>query len=738
MSSNRFSGLNIVLLVVTVLSLMVGAYGFVSGGLDESPRSSIQVEAGELGSAFEGDGPTNTKPLDDDFDRNNPKPETRPRPTNDGSKTPKPGTTSTEEDSLLPEITTKSQPTDRGNAVIQGSVIGANGGPVADATITARRSDLDLEPPKFDGEDLEQYRRDVSGFLKKAAQETRSTETDGQGNFRFEGLDPTLAYDLTASSDTRGSAEQKRVAAGDTVVLLLSAESMLIGRVETADGQPVKKFSVKAWRPNRQWEATNQSFEDEQGRFSMPGKNGSMQVEVTATGLTHTEPADVEVGPDAQEVVIVLDQAAILTGIVSDKAGNPLADVRVTVGGGNDQRRNRWNQSDNGPSARTDSKGRYRFETLPPKETKLTAELGEMSETQTTTLVKGDNQLDFSMDIGAVIKLRLTDPSGKALEPDNIWFQQKDGRGWPRPERMPSKEPGLAEYVGLVPGEYSMTVSAAGFPAIKQDIQVNAGDNEFDLKFSTGAMLTGTVSSSSGSKVSNIGVRLRKQDEERWGGWGTGRYAQVGEDGTYKLGPAEPGQWRLEVYTTGNWTEVYGDTISLSEGDNSHNITVDAGSSVIVKLVDAEGNPISWGNITLQGTRSYNGSSNGDGVATISFVEVGSYNLVATSRGLAAPTQFVSLRAGDNQFTVQLQKPNSCRLTHVYPDTQASRAGMQEGDLVTEYNGVTITSWRQLGQEIRKTKAADDVTVLVDRGGSMLTMNIKGGTVGIEGADAVR
>ncbi|MCA8944663.1 MAG: PDZ domain-containing protein, partial [Planctomycetes bacterium] len=123
---------------------------------------------------------------------------------------------------------------------------------------------------------------------------------------------------------------------------------------------------------------------------------------------------------------------------------------------------------------------------------------------------------------------------------------------------------------------------------------------------------------------------------------------------------------------------------------------------------------------------------------TISFVEVGSYNLVATSRGLAAPTQFVSLRAGDNQFTVRLQKPNSCRLTHVYPDTQASKAGMQVGDLVTEYNGVVITSWRQLGQEIRKTKATDDVTVLVDRGGSMLTMNIKGGTVGIEGADAVR
>ena len=55
-----------------------------------------------------------------------------------------------------------------------------------------------------------------------------------------------------------------------------------------------------------------------------------------------------------------------------------------------------------------------------------------------------------------------------------------------------------------------------------------------------------------------------------------------------------------------------------------------------------------------------------------------------------------------------------------------------------EYNGEAVSSWRGLSQAIRRTKNTDDVIVLIERGGSMLTMNIKGGTVGIEGTDGVR
>ncbi|MCA8916764.1 MAG: carboxypeptidase regulatory-like domain-containing protein [Planctomycetes bacterium] len=737
MSSSRFSGLNIALLGVAVISLMFGAYGFFVGGMGGSSPATNAVGTAALDGDLDRDADRPAPLSEDSGNKNN---RTTKRESNTGkspteSKDPAPTYNNPDD---IPEVEVASNPSDSGNAEIRGVVLDPNGAPVPNATVTARRSDLELKPPQYEQDEIERYRTEVSEFLARTARETRTTSSNEDGAFAFKGLDETLAYDLSATCDSVGAGEISRVAAGDKVIILLSSESMLLGRVETTDGKPVTSFSVRYWRQNRQWQASTRNFDDEEGRFSIPAKAGFMQLQVTATGFTHDKPTDVQVGESNEETVIVVDTAAILSGIVTDKEGSPLPGVDVRVGGGDDNRRG-WGQQNSGPSATTDSKGRYRFDTLAPKETKFTASLGEMSESSTVTLVQGENKLDFQMDVGAILRIRLTDPNGKPVEADQIWFQEKGNRGWPRPERMPGKEPGLAEYAGMKPGEYVMTVSAGGFPAVKQDIKVDGGSNEISVKFTNGAMLTGIVSSSTGSKIANISVRLRKSEEGPWGGWGTGRIAQVDAEGNYKLGPAEPGQWTLEVYSNSDWNNsVYTNTITLAEGDNVQHVSVDAGATVICKVVDEAGNAVSWANIQLQGVKSYNQNSSNDGTATISFVEVGSYTLIASSRGLASPAQFISLRAGDNPITVTLQKPNSCRLTHVYPDTQASKAGLQVGDLIVEYNGAAITSWGGLSKAIGATKATDDVTVLVERGGSMLTLTLKGGYVGIEGTDAVR
>ena len=736
MSFTRFNGLSIALLCVTVLSLMFGAYGFMSGGISDTKPTTNTVGLATLDeddTFRESASPLGDKNPGSDV------PEKRPAiPTSD-TRTDTPSNKNVTTNTDLPKIEVTGQPSDSGDAVIHGVVLNQAGAPVANAAVTARRSDLDLSPPRFQENELERFRDEVSNFLSRTARETRTTASSKDGEFTFKGLDATLAYDLTANSDGVGAGDLSRVAAGDKVIILLSGESLLLGRVETSDGKPITKFSVRYWRQNRQWETSTRDFDDEGGRFSIPAKPGLMQLQVTATGFTHDKPADVQINGSTDETVIVVDQAAILTGVVTDKEGKPLSGVEVRVGGDDDERRN-WNRNRSGEQkATTDSKGRYRFDTLAPKETKFTASLGEMSTTNTTTLVQGDNTLDFQMDVGGILRIRLIDPEGNPVEPDTIWFQEKGNRGWPRPERMPGKEPGLAEYAGMKPGEYTMTASAGGFPAIKQDIKVTEGDNEISLKFTRGAMLKGTVSSTSGSKISGISVRLRKQEEGPWSGWGTGRIAQVDAEGNFKLGPAEPGQWTLEVYLNSDWNNsVYSNAITLAEGENVQAVSVDAGATVIAKVLDENGNSISWASVQLQGVKSYNQNSNGEGIATLSFVEVGSYTVIASSRGLAAPSQFVSVRSGDNQITITLQKPNSCRLTHVYPDTQASKAGLQAGDLIIEHNGTAITSWGALSKAIAGTKQGDEVSLLVERGGSMLTVALKGGYVGIEGTDAVR
>lgn len=734
MSSNRLSGLNILLLVVTVLSLMVGAYGFIIGGSDPNGPSANTVvmlpDDEPLDEPREGPG---LRYLDES-DRDKPRETvTRPpvRTDTGGNRTPltKPDI----EIDLGPE---DEPPTDSGNAAISGTVVGVDGQPFAGATVSAVRSDLDLDPPEMNGGNVDEYREQVTEFLKRAARETRTTTTDDSGNFRFTGLDESLAYDLKATTDA-GSGEQDRVAAGDSAIILLSSESLLRGRVQTGDGTAVTEFTVSLSRANRRWDSQSRSFKSDDGTFAMPARNGIMELEVTAPGFTMEDSVEVEVGSDAEEVVVIVDQAAMLSGVVTDKSGTPLRDVVVRVGSA-DNMRGRRNRGDNRPSARTDSKGRYHFETLKPEETTVSATLGEMSENQKTTLAQGDNTLDFSIDVGAVLRLRLTSPGGDPLDADRVWFQRKEGRGWPRPERLPGREPGLAEFAGLQPGEYVMTVTSGGYPAIRRDIEVTGGENDIALSFTSGAMLAGAISSSSGGTIGNLGVRLRKEDEERWGGWGTGRYAQVDDDGAYKLGPAEPGQWRIEVYTRNNWNEVYSSTITLSEGENTHNIVVDGGSTVIVTLVDEEGNAVGWGNVQLRGEHNYNQRTDAEGKATLAFVELGGYTLSASGRGLASRSQFISLRSGDNQYTLTLQRPNCARLTRVYDDSQASRIGLEVGDLVVSYNGESVTGWGDLGRKIRQTQSSDEVTISVERNGVMLTFNLNGGTVGIDGTDAVR
>lgn len=743
MSSNRLSGLNVALLAVTVLALMFGAYGFINGGMNDSrprinsPVSDHESEASDRHSADD------AAPLAD-RDR------VRPRTPRDGDRQPPPSHTnanlkasSVSSEDPLGELTVEvdSDPSDQGDAGLSGRVIGPDSQPVPGATVTARRSDLEMSPPQLDDGGIEAYREKVAEFLQRTASETRTTTTNTEGRFSFAGLDPSLAYNLTATSES-GNGEQSRVAAGDSVVILIAEEATFSGRVQDSEGNPVEEFTVRAWRTNRQWEAVSRSFDDEQGRFDMPARGGEMELEVTATGYTQAEPVEVHVGEASTEVVITLQTAATLTGVVTDKDGNPLGNVSVRVGdaGGGMQRNrwNGWNRGRSGPSTETDSKGRYRFDSLKPEETTVEASRGEMSASEETTLASGENTLDIQLDTGAVVRIHVTSPDGRPAVADSVSFQPAEGRGWSRPERLPARKPGLVEYAGLEPGEYKLSVTSSGFPTVQQDVNLKDGENDINVQLSNGATLTGTISGTSGSSVPNLSVRLRMDDEQGWSRR-AGTFARVDEDGTFELGPVDAGQWNFEVYATqGSWRRVYSNVVSLVQGENSHDAVVDSGATVVVRVVDNEGNAVNWSRIQLRGESNYNQRTDSEGTATVSFVEVGNYTLTASGRGLASRVQMVSPVNGNNEYTVTLKEPNCCRLTNVRDGTQAHNAGLKEGDIVVRYNGQDIKSWRAFGQAVRATTPEDELEITVERNGTLLTYELRGGTVGVDGTDAVR
>lgn len=731
MASGRIGGANLLLLVITLGAVLFGVWSFLyNSGAEPAANQGPRLAAFSDPEPDRPAAPAQDRPGTGRPDL------VRPDTTTGGSATaPQPTQPGAKVEARLPA----GSPSDSGNARMEGKVMGADGKPIAGAAVTAIRSGAKGTPPEYDGRDLEAYRERMAAFLEQSARERRQTTTDSRGHFEFTGLDARLAYDLHASQDGGGSGSADNIAATDSPVIILSADGTLHGKVQTEDGKPVTSFKLRHWRTNRQWEARSQSFSDPEGRFRLNARPGSVQCEVTAPGLTQSGAAEAVIGPEASELIIVLVRAAIVTGTVRDKAGAPLAGATVSLGAGrNEERGGRWGGEWNpSQSVTTDSQGRYIFETLPPKTHAITATFGESASTQNLEAKAGDNTLDFTLDGGARVVLKLTGAGGQPVLADEVWFQGKGGN-WPRATRLPAREPGRTEFAGIKPGEYTATITAAGWPALRKPITIKEGENVFDFQFAQGATLAGQVTGAGGAPLSGMSIRLRKDDEDAYGGWGTGRFAQIGADGKFKLGPAEPGQWKLEVYATDGWRLVHSTVVTLAAGENSQNLTVDSAGSVVVTVTDENGASVPWAEVQLRGEQAYNGRTDQNGRAVIAFVQPGTYQVYASSRALSSRTHSLSVRNGENPLTLQLMAANCSRITHVYPDTQAARLGLQVGDLVVEYNGEQVGAWRTLSAAIRKTRAGDDVVMLVERNGQLLTFNLKGGTVGIEGADGVR
>ncbi|MBX3460783.1 MAG: carboxypeptidase regulatory-like domain-containing protein [Planctomycetes bacterium] len=723
--ANRLSPLNLALLLVTALALLFGAWGMYQSSqqpapaanqlaheVDHAPAGNVTT-GGRAAAGEEAPGATNTRvPA-----VKSPAPQ---RPT----------------EVAKPPAQAYGKPSDSGNASISGVVVFSDGKPAAGATVTCRRSNLDTTPPQVQDGDIDDYNRRIEEYIRRTSAETRRAATDEQGRFTFSGLDPELSYDLHASAPG-GSGRQVFVAAGDKARILLAAGGSVRGRVVGPDGEPVKEFTIRHWPQGRQWEARSQSFNSSDGTFAIEG-TGPIQLEATAEGLLMDQPAEADARQEGTEAVITLrlSQGASLSGVVRDKAGKPLPGATVTTGERND---NRWGGGrwDNTPRATTDSLGRYRLPSLKPGATTVRAIIGELTENQLTHLAAGANTLDFTVNTGATLALRLTSPDGKPVDADQVWFQLTE-REWPRATRLPPREAGLAEFTGLHAGEYTLTILAAGFPVVTHKMTLAESVNELSLKLANGASLTGKVTTSSGAALQNASVRLRKQDEEGWGGWGTGRRVQLREDGKYKLGPAEPGQWLLELYVQNRGQPLYTAHVTLAEGDNTHDINVNTGATLVLTVLDESGNPVPRASVQLRGEQTHGGRANEAGVATIAFLPAGGYSVTANGNGKASQVLQVSLANGDNQYTLRMQAPNACRVTHIYPDSQAVTIGLQVGDLILEYNGQVISGWAQFGREARNARNAGDITMVIDRNGVQMTLHLKGGTVGIEGADAVR
>src|SRR3569623_3611498 len=72
-----------------------------------------------------------------------------------------------------------------------------------------------------------------------------------------------------------------------------------------------------------------------------------------------------------------------------------------------------------------------------------------------------------------------------------------------------------------------------------------------------------------------------------------------------------------------------------------------------------------------------------------------------------------------------MDRPGGALVAQVLPDSPAQKAGIKVGDVVLEFNGVTITDSASLPPMVGRTHIGDEVQVKLIRNGKPLTVKVR-------------
>jgi hypothetical protein len=736
MATGKPSTVNLGLLAVTVLSLLLAAYGMFFAPRGEARVNTTRVAAcdpdsedarhsfneGTRGTQPERTHASNgsgSKPATGTTGAENTtsnKPEQRPAPASSGSSST--GDVSTADSS----------------GQISGIVLDSAGNPVEFAHVVARPADSREQPapqPDFERE-LAEYER----FIQRLRAQQRSTDTGPDGRFTLKGLNAAMAFDLSASAPAGGSARLNRVACGDDVTLLLSLECILRGKVSHADGKPLTRFTVNWLRADMPGEIRNENISSQDGRYEARVRPGRHSVWVSIGGVEDSPRQELDIPQAGAEANFVFSGLGTLSGTVKDAQQNPLPDVTVRLTSLDAEAApdeyDREGGQRTGAGARTDSLGRYRFEALSPGRYTARVSLAERSDTREITLVAGENTQDFSLNAGARVTLRFRRTGGDPVSEVNVAFERKGRTA--RPTALPAEEPGVRVYIGLEPGDYSIRYFARGGAWARHEAKIIDGDNQITLDIADAAFLQGKVSGA--GTPENLMLRLRPESGKAENN--THYSAMVAADGGYRLGPALPGNYVLELLAQRRIV-VFTASVKLGVGDTTQDVAVRDLASVALRVTLPDGKPASGARVSLTcGKNSFTARCDERGLARIGYVPAGECALWAEAGSFRSTVFTPSLRSGESDFALELKAPNCVRVSKVDKGGEAEKAGVLANDLVFQYNGRDVPDRKTLDALIKESRGTESVTLSVDRGGRVLVLNMKGGVFGGSYADAVR
>lgn len=768
MRKPKLSAFSLIQLVVTVIAVLFGVYGSISAG---NPPANNTVVA-NLPQALEPGSIDPGTPLEPPV-----RPQPRPRPVEPNPDRP------------LPPVAV--DPDDTGSATLKGSVKFSDGRAVEGMKITAISTGIEPAAPQWDPNDIPATRKAYELYFRELERNTRVTFTDATGRFDLSGLAEGHSYRVTATSAEVGESQQV-VRAGGRADFQFDVPALLDGVVTTDSGSLPRQWSVTVSIDNGQgWfeHLATASFSDAEGKFRIRAKAGKLMVAVYAQGWVQDNNEAFELKAEGGSVQVKLLKAAVLSGTVTSTDGSPMPSVSVYVNGAGQgyeysgKPRREWGMRDKleleerisavqslkdveerlleeeliepgyipgelwgGMSGYTDASGRYRIEGLRPGKVTVTATMGSFTESREITLAGGENYADFSLDAGCRVKIVGKDTANNPITPQYAWFIDAQGQ-YGSAVQLPAGAKGELEYMGLKEGAWNMTVQAQGFPTLTQEVQVRRGANTVDVVFQPAASLKGKVSSLAGRVPQNCYVRLtpglreeeKNVEKRRRSSDEGGQYYSIDAQGNYFAENLQPGDYSLSVEFN-QQDRLHQQQVRLSAGENLLDITVDERCTLTVtvelaaELKNKEGVSISISKTSQEGGYvSRYAQLSKSNTADFAFLPEGEYYVMAYAQDGTQSYVTASVNRGGNAVSLSLGPPNCVKITQVAEGYQAADAGVQVGDLIIEYNGVTITNMETLIKEVQATGESDSVSLTVVRDGMTMSFRLKGGRMGING-----
>jgi protocatechuate 3,4-dioxygenase beta subunit len=411
-----------------------------------------------------------------------------------------------------------------------------------------------------------------------SSNETGSLDST-DGGFSFE-LAPK-AYTLTVRGPPWAPANATSRAPGD-VTITVEAGATVSGRVLDVDGVPTAGARITAFSPSPRDTVSERS--DADGRFKLEGLHAGTY-EVRATAMLETLPtwsATAEVKTRAGETVeleLRAKEGARLGGVVIDPRGEPMAGVSVTA----------WAKPTDGKqstpgtgSGVTDEKGRFLLRTLPAGPVNVFARTKE-GERASMPATAPDTNLIIRMKDPTLLVGRVVDEKGQPVKSFTLLdrpVQADDGRfSLPVPANQ----------------KVDFGIDADGFAQKIMSVQTKEGRNELgDITLSRGRVITGVVTDkSTGLPVAgalvDVGIAAPSGSAELAESLGAKR---TDSKGRYSLTVDPTSSWIIATH------EAY---LMMSQplSGATADLALEAGSSVTVRVIDANGKPIRSARVML-------------------------------------------------------------------------------------------------------------------------------------------